>query len=216
MKRVFDIVFSFIGLLLLQPLFGVTAMMIKFDSTGPVFFRQGRVGRHFRRFVIYKFRTMVVDAEKKGLRITSAGDHRVTRVGKVLRKFKIDELPQLFNVLKGDMSFVGPRPEVEEYVKLFEEDYREILKRRPGITDVSSIIFREEEAVLKHQADPEEYYKTILLPEKIRLSKEYIRNSSFLYDLKLILNTLHKIFYPVVLAHDGSRQEIIPDSAKDN
>jgi lipopolysaccharide/colanic/teichoic acid biosynthesis glycosyltransferase len=216
MKRVFDIVFSFIGLFLLQPLFGITAIMIKVDSTGPVFFRQGRVGKNFRRFVIYKFRTMVVDAEKKGLRITSGGDHRVTRAGRILRKFKIDELPQLFNVLKGDMSFVGPRPEVEEYVKLYKEDYREILKRRPGITDVSSIIFREEEAVLKNQVDPEGYYKTVLLPEKIRLSKEYIENSSFLYDLKLILNTLHKIFSPPAIAHDGYREKIIQDSAKEN
>jgi lipopolysaccharide/colanic/teichoic acid biosynthesis glycosyltransferase len=216
MKRLFDILFSFIGLLLLQPLFVVIAIMIKVDSTGPVFFRQGRVGKNFRRFKIYKFRTMVVDAEKKGLRITSGGDSRVTRVGRVLRKFKIDELPQLFNVLKGDMSLVGPRPEVEEYVKLYEKDYREILKRRPGVTDVSSIIFREEEVVLKNQVDPEGYYKKILLPEKIRLAKEYIEHSSFLYDLKLVLNTLHKIFYPPAVAHDGYHQKIIQDSSKEN
>lgn len=216
MKRLFDILLSFIGLLLLQPLFVVVAIMIKVDSTGPIFFRQGRVGKNFRRFMIYKFRTMVVDAEKKGLRITSGGDHRVTRAGRILRKFKIDELPQLFNVLKGDMSFVGPRPEVEEYVKLYEKDYQEILKRRPGITDVSSIIFREEEAVLKNQADPEGYYKKILLPEKIRLAKEYIAHSSFLYDLKLILNTLHKIFYTSAVAHDGCREKIIHDSSKEN
>src|SRR4030042_1169271 len=191
MKRLFDILFSFIGLLLLQPLFVVVAIMIKVDSTGPIFFRQGRVGKNFRRFMIYKFRTMVVDAEKKGIHITSGGDNRITGAGRILRKFKIDELPQLFNVLKGDMSFVGPRPEVEEYVKLYEKDYREILKRRPGITDVSSITYREEEAVLKNQADPEGYYKTILLPQKIGLAKEYMENSSFLYDLKLILNTIH-------------------------
>ena len=216
MKRLFDILFSSIGLLLLQPLFVVIAIMIKVDSTGPVFFRQGRVGKNFRRFMIYKFRTMVVGAEKKGLRITSGGDSRITRVGRMLRKFKIDELPQLFNVLKGDMSFVGPRPEVEEYVKLYEKDYREILKRRPGITDVSSIIFREEEAVLKNQVDPEGYYKKILLPKKIRLAREYIENSSFLYDLKLILNTIHIIFYPRAVAHDGCGQKIIQDSSKEN
>ncbi|MBN2244624.1 MAG: sugar transferase [Candidatus Aminicenantes bacterium] len=216
MKRLFDLLFSFIGLLLLQPFFIVIAIMIKVDSIGPVFFRQGRVGKNFRRFMIYKFRTMVVDAEKKGLRITSGGDRRVTRVGRMLRKFKIDELPQLFNVLKGDMSLVGPRPEVEEYVKLYEEDYREILKRRPGITDVSSIIFREEEAVLENQADPEGYYKKILLPEKIRLTKEYIEKSSFLYDLKLVLNTLHRIFYPPDVSRDGYRQKIIQDSSKEN
>ena len=158
----------------------------------------------------------MVDAEKKGLHITSGGDRRVTKVGRILRKFKIDELPQLFNVLKGDMSLVGPRPEVEEYVTLYEEDYREILRRRPGITDVSSIIFREEEAVLKNQADPEEYYKKILLPEKIRLTKEYIEKSSFLYDLKLVLNTLHRIFYPPDVSRDGYRQKIIQDSSKEN
>jgi lipopolysaccharide/colanic/teichoic acid biosynthesis glycosyltransferase len=134
----------------------------------------------------------------------------------MLRKFKIDELPQLYNVLKGDMSLVGLRPEVEEYVILYKEDYREILKRRPGITDVSSIIFREEEAVLENQADPEGYYKKILLPEKIRLTKAYIENSSFLYDLKLVLNTLHKIFYPPAVARDGYRQKTIQDSSKEN
>ena len=216
MKRPFDILCSFIGLLLLQPLFVVTAIMIKVDSQGPVFFRQGRVGRNFRRFMIYKFRTMVVDAEKNGLRITSGGDSRITKVGRILRKFKIDELPQLFNVLKGDMSLVGPRPEVEEYVKLYEKDYMEILKRRPGITDVSSIIFREEEAVLKNQVDPEGYYKKILLPEKIRLAKEYIEHSSFSYDLKLVLNTLHKILNPAAIAHDGYSKKIIQDSSKEN
>jgi lipopolysaccharide/colanic/teichoic acid biosynthesis glycosyltransferase len=211
MKRLFDLLFSFIGLLLLQPLLGVTAIIIKVDSRGPVLFRQGRVGKNFRRFVIYKFRTMVVDAEKRGLRVTSGGDPRVTRAGRILRKFKIDELPQLINVLKGDMSFVGPRPEVEEYVKLFEKDYREILKQRPGITDLSSIIFREEEAVLRDQADPEEYYKTILLPEKIRLAKEYTENSSFFYDLGLIVDTLHKIFCPAAVVHS---QKIIRDSSR--
>ncbi len=216
MKRLFDLLFSSIGLLLLQPLFVATAIMIKVDSTGPIFFRQERIGKNFRRFMIYKFRTMVVNAEKKGLRITSGGDRRVTKVGRMLRKFKIDELPQLFNVLKGDMSLVGPRPEVEEYVTLYEKDYREILKRRPGITDVSSIIFREEEAFLNNQVDPEGYYKKILLPEKIRLAKEYIEKSSFLYDLKLVLNTLHRIFYPPDVSRDGYRQKIIQDSSKEN
>ena len=216
MKRLSDLLFSSIGLLLLLPFFVLAAIMIKIDSTGPIFFKQERMGRNFRRFMIYKFRTMVVDAEKKGLRITSGGDRRVTKVGKLLRKFKIDELPQLFNVLKGEMSLVGPRPEVEEYVTLYEEDYREILKRRPGITDVSSIIFREEEAVLKNQVDPEGYYKKILLPEKIRLAKEYIEKSSFLYDLKLVLNTLHRIICPRDVSRDGYRQKIIRDSSKEN
>ncbi|HUL29150.1 MAG TPA: sugar transferase, partial [Thermodesulfobacteriota bacterium] len=193
MKRIFDIFFSLLGLVFLSPFFALIAILIKTGSSGPVFFRQKRVGRNFSRFIIYKFRTMVVDAEKNGLRITSGGDRRVTKIGTILRKLKIDELPQLFNVLKGDMSLVGPRPEVEEYVMLYEEDYKEILKSRPGITDVSSVVFREEEAVLKNQIDPEGYYKEILLPEKIRLSKEYIQHSTFLFDFKLVLSTLLKI-----------------------
>ena len=189
--------------MLLSPLFVLIAILIKKDSSGPVFFRQERMGRNFNRFKIYKFRTMVVDAEQNGLRITSGGDRRVTRIGRMLRKLKIDELPQLMNVLKGDMSLVGPRPEVEEYVKLYEEDYKEILKRRPGITDISSIIFREEEAVLKNQADPEGYYKKVLLPEKIRLSKEYIQCSTLLFDLKLVFNTLYKIVFPPAFPPDA-------------
>jgi lipopolysaccharide/colanic/teichoic acid biosynthesis glycosyltransferase len=196
MKRLFDILFSFIGLLLLQPLFGITAIMIKVDSEGPVFFRQGRVGKNFRRFVIYKFRTMVVDAEKKGLRITSGGDHRITRAGRILRKFKIDELPQLFNVLKGDMSFVGPRPEVIKYVEWYKGDYERILSIRPGITDISSLTFRNEENILQGVDDPERYYVHVLLPEKMRLAQEYIQHASFSYDVKIILKTLFEVIFP--------------------
>ena len=195
MKRLFDILFSFVGLLLLQPLFIVIAIMIKVDSTGPVFFRQGRVGRNFRRFMIYKFRTMVVDAEKKGLRITSGGDSRITRVGRMLRKFKIDELPQLFNVLKGDMSLVGPRPEVIKYVEWYKADYERILSIRPGITDISSMTFRNEESILQGVDDPEHYYVHVLLPEKMRLAREYIQNVSFFYDVKLIFKTLYHVIF---------------------
>ncbi|MGZ3996819.1 MAG: sugar transferase [Flavisolibacter sp.] len=195
MKRLFDILFSFIGLLLLQPLFVVIAIMIKVDSKGPVFFRQGRVGKNFKRFMIYKFRTMVVDAEKKGLRITSGGDNRVTRVGRMLRKFKIDELPQLFNVLKGDMSLVGPRPEVIKYVEWYKDDYERILSIRPGITDISSMTFRNEESILQGVDDPERYYVHVLLPEKMRLAREYIQNVSFFYDVELIFKTLYKVIF---------------------
>lgn len=196
-KRFFDIVFSSVGLLLLSPLFIVTALLIKLDSPGPVFFRQERIGRNFKPFFIYKFRTMVKDAHTRGLQITASGDNRITRVGRILRKTKIDELPQLINVLKGEMSFVGPRPEVEKYVELYKKDYKEILRIRPGITDISSIIFRDEERVLKNQADPEWYYKHILLPEKIKLAQEYIKKASFFYDLRLIFKTFYKVFYPV-------------------
>jgi lipopolysaccharide/colanic/teichoic acid biosynthesis glycosyltransferase len=195
MKRLFDILFSFIGLLLLQPLFVITAIMIKVDSTGPVFFSQGRVGKNFRRFMIYKFRTMVVDAEKKGLHITSGGDNRITRTGRILRKFKIDELPQLFNVLKGDMSLVGPRPEIIKYVEWYKDDYERILSIRPGITDISSLTFRNEESILQGVDDPERYYVHVLLPEKMRLAREYIQNMSFFYDVRLIFKTLYKIIF---------------------
>jgi lipopolysaccharide/colanic/teichoic acid biosynthesis glycosyltransferase len=195
MKRLFDILFSFIGLLLLQPLFVVIAIMIKVGSTGPVFFRQERVGKNFRGFTIYKFRTMVLDAEKKGLRITSGGDNRITRVGRMLRRFKIDELPQLYNVLKGDMSLVGPRPEVTRYVEWYKEDYERILSVRPGITDISSLTFRNEESILQGKDDPERYYVHVLLPEKMRLAREYIQNVSFFYDVRLIFKTLYKIVF---------------------
>jgi lipopolysaccharide/colanic/teichoic acid biosynthesis glycosyltransferase len=194
MKRVFDIFFSLIGLLISLPLFAVVGILIKIDSTGPVFFRQERIGRNFERFAIFKFRTMVLDAEKKGLSITSNTDERVTRVGKILRKLKMDELPQLINVLRGDMSLVGPRPEVERYVELYKKDYREILKVRPGITDVSSILYRDEEGVLGDQADPESYYVRVVLPQKIKLSQEYLKKSSFSHDVKLILKTLFRVF----------------------
>jgi len=196
MKRVLDILFSFVGLVLLLPLFILAAIFIKIDSSGSVFFKQERIGLNFGPFTIYKFRTMVKGAQAKGFQITAGGDPRVTRVGKILRKTKFDELPQLINVLKGEMSLVGPRPEVKQYVDLFREDYKDILKIRPGITDLSSITFREEEQVLKNQIDPECYYKTTLLPEKIRLAKEYKGNSSFLYDLKLIFKTLRVIALP--------------------
>ncbi len=195
MKRFFDLLFSFIGLLLLLPLFVITAIMIKVDSPGPIFFRQERIGKNFRRFMIYKFRTMVVDAEEKGLRITSGGDNRITKVGRILRKFKIDELPQLYNVLKGDMSLVGPRPEVIKYVEWYKADYERILSIRPGITDISSMTFRNEESILQGVDDPEQYYVHVLLPEKMRLAREYIQNVSFFYDVKLIFKTLYHVIF---------------------
>lgn len=196
MKRLFDILLSLIGLLLLQPLFVAVAILIKVDSTGPVFFTQKRMGKNFRRFTIYKFRTMIVDAEEKGLRITSGRDSRITRAGRILRKFKIDELPQLFNVLKGDMSLVGPRPEVRKYVECYKENYKTILSMRPGITDISSITFRNEESILQGVDDPEHYYVYVLLPEKMKLAQEYIQHASFSYDAKLILKTLYKVIFP--------------------
>ena len=192
-KRIFDIVVSVFGLLLLLPFGVAVALLIKWDSRGPVFFRQERVGRGFRPFFIYKFRTMVEDAPRRGGLITVGEDPRITRVGWYLRKTKIDELPQLINVLKGEMSFVGPRPEVRQYVELFRKDYEEILKVRPGITDLASLKNRDEADVLGRSQDPEEEYVNRILPEKIHLAKEHLRRSSFFLDLTLVFKTLLKL-----------------------
>src|SRR5215813_8810896 len=155
MKRIFDILMATIGLVILAPLFLIVAVLIKLDSPGPIFFRQVRMGRGFRPFSIYKFRTMVWDTLGKGRPITVGNDPRITRAGRLLRATKIDELPQLINVLKGEMSFVGPRPEVREYVELFRKDYEKILKIRPGITDLASLKYHDEAAFLKQLENPE-------------------------------------------------------------
>jgi lipopolysaccharide/colanic/teichoic acid biosynthesis glycosyltransferase len=190
MKRGLDMAISLTGLIVLAPLLMLVAFLIKLDSKGPVFFRQERVGRRFRPFRIYKFRTMYRDATSQGLAITIGHDRRITRIGKLLRKTKIDELPQLMNVLAGDMSLVGPRPEVREYVKMFAADYETILAVRPGITDLASIKFRNESAILGQAEHPEEEYIKRILPEKIRLGKEYVRRSSLPFDAVLLLRTL--------------------------
>src|SRR5215475_1078668 len=197
MKRILDIVVSLIGLICLLPLLLVVALMIKLDSTGPVFFRQTRVGRRFRLFQILKFRTMVQDSSTRGKFITVGNDPRITRVGWFLRKTKIDELPQLINVLRGEMTFVGPRPEVPRYVEIFRKDYEEILKIRPGITDLASIKYRDEAALLGQSENPEEEYIRHVLPDKISLGKEYIRCSSLAFDLRLIFRTFLKLIQEV-------------------
>ena len=190
MKRVFDIVVAFLGLSLLLPLLLLVAFLIKLDSPGPIFFKQERMGKGFRPFLIYKFRTMVQDAPGKGGSITVGADSRITRLGRILRKTKIDELPQLFNILRGEMSFVGPRPEVPQYVELFRRDYEEILNVLPGITDLASLKYRDEAEVLRHAENPEEEYVRHVLPDKIRLAKEYRRRSSLFFDMTLIFKTL--------------------------
>jgi lipopolysaccharide/colanic/teichoic acid biosynthesis glycosyltransferase len=194
MKRAFDIVVSFLGLVVLSPLLLLAALVIKLDSPGPVLFRQERIGRGFHPFFIFKFRTMVPDPSGRGRLITVSDDPRITRAGRLLRKTKIDELPQLINVLKGDMSLVGPRPEVRQYVELFRNDYEQILKIRPGITDLASLKYHDEAAVLKQLENPEAEYCNRILPDKISLSKEYVKKSSFVFDLAVILKTLPKIF----------------------
>jgi lipopolysaccharide/colanic/teichoic acid biosynthesis glycosyltransferase len=189
-KRVFDVVTALAGVLCLLPLLFVVSILIKLDSNGPVLFRQERVGRRFRSFRIYKFRTMVEDAPARGGSITCGEDPRITRIGRFLRRTKIDELPQLVNVLKGDMSIVGPRPEVPRYVDCFRDDYEQILTVRPGITDLASLKFRDEATLLGAVPNPEDTYLHSILPEKVSLEKEYIRRASMWFDLTLIAKTL--------------------------
>ena len=192
-KRVFDILVAAASLLLLAPVMAAAALLIKCDSNGPVFFKQERIGRGFRPFLIYKFRTMRQDFDSQGRLITIGADPRITRIGRFLRKTKIDELPQLINVLKGDMSFVGPRPEVRKYVEEFQKDYEDILKVRPGITDLASLKYRDEASLLGKAENPEEEYVRHVLPDKIRLAKDYLQHSSFLFDLSLIIKTLFRL-----------------------
>ena len=193
-KRIFDLFFSTCGLAVLSPLFLLVAWFIRRDSAGPVFFRQVRVGKEGKLFRIFKFRTMVCDAEQNGMQITVAQDCRVTRIGTVLRKYKIDELPQLINVVLGDMSLVGPRPEVPRYVEKWPADVRaEILSVQPGITDFASIEFKDENALLSSAADPEKVYLEQILPVKIAYYLKYVRERSLWLDFVLILRTFKAI-----------------------
>jgi lipopolysaccharide/colanic/teichoic acid biosynthesis glycosyltransferase len=192
-KRIVDVVVSTVGLLFLWPVFLVVAALIRLDSKGPVFFRQERMGRGMMPFSIFKFRSMVINAPAQGAAITAAGDGRITRLGQVLRHAKIDELPQLINVLRGDMSLVGPRPEVRHYVELFREDYEEILTVRPGITDMASLKYRNEAELLSLAADPDQEYRTRVLPDKIRLAREYARKPSLKLDISLIARTVKAV-----------------------
>lgn len=193
MKRFFDIVASALGLIVLSPLLLVVAIWVKLDSEGPVFFRQVRVGRYNKDFRIFKFRSMRVGSDK-GSQVTIGGrDPRVTRSGYFIRKFKIDELPQLINVLVGDMSLVGPRPEVRHYVDYWTPEQMRVLDVRPGITDPASIRFRNENELLAKAKNPEKYYVEVIMPQKIKLYLEYVNQASFWYDLKLILQTFKVI-----------------------
>lgn len=189
-KRSFDIIASFCGLIILSPMLLIVSLAIKLDSKGPVFFKQKRVGKNNKIFEIYKFRTMVTDAEKLGKQITVGNDSRITRVGKFIRKFKLDEFPQLINVLKGEMSLVGPRPEVPRYVDLYDEYQSQILFVQPGITDYASIEYRNENEVLGESENPEKTYIEEIMPTKIELNMKYIKNISLFEDIRLIVNTI--------------------------
>ena len=193
-KRLFDILFSLIGLVLLSPMFILLSLFIKIESQGPIFYRQVRVGRNEKLFRIHKFRSMFIDADKKGLAITVGKDPRITRVGEYIRKFKCDEFAQLIDVLLGDMSLVGPRPEVPQYVEHYPEEMRNVIFTvRPGITDLASIIYRNENDLLAKSQNPELTYINEILPEKLNLSLEYVKNASLINDLKIIFKTVFMI-----------------------
>ena len=189
MKRLFDIVASGLALIVLSPLFLVLAIWIKLDSKGPVFYRQVRVGWKNKDFRIFKFRSMRVGADKGSLVTIGGHDPRVTRSGYFIRKFKFDELPQRINVVLGDMSLVGPRPEVRHYVDYWTPEQMHVLDVRPGITDPASIKFRNENELMEKAEDPEKYYIEVIMQEKIRLYLEYVEKHSFFYDLGLIFKT---------------------------
>lgn len=190
MKRLFDIIASGCGLLLLSPFLIFIAIWIKLDSEGPVFYRQVRVGRYNKDFRIFKFRSMHVGSDKGSLVTIGGRDPRITRSGYFIRKFKIDELPQLINVFIGDMSLVGPRPEVRHYVNYWTPEQLHVLDVRPGITDPASIKYRNENELLEKAEDPEKFYIEVIMQEKIQLYLQYVNEASFLYDVRLIFNTL--------------------------
>jgi lipopolysaccharide/colanic/teichoic acid biosynthesis glycosyltransferase len=193
LKRFFDLVTSGLGLLVLSPLFLVLAVWIKCDSAGPVFYRQVRVGRNNRDFRLYKFRSMRVGSDRKGLITIGGHDPRVTRSGYYIRRYKLDELPQLINVFVGDMSLVGPRPEVRKYVGLYTPEQMRVLVVRPGITDLASIRYRNENELLEQVDDPDRYYVDVIMQDKLRINLEYVAHHSLVTDIRVILITLCKI-----------------------
>lgn len=193
LKRVFDIVCSFVGILLLLPIFLLIALLITLDSRGGIFYRQIRVGKDNKDFFLLKFRTMQSGADKKGLLTVGSKDSRVTRVGYYLRKYKLDELPQLFNVLFGRMSLVGPRPEVRKYVDLYNKEQQQVLTVKPGITDYASIEYANENEILAKAENPEQTYINEIMPHKLLLNLKYIHEQGFVTDVKIILKTIGKI-----------------------
>ena len=193
MKRLFDIFASGLGLLFLSPLFLVLAIWIKLDSSGPVFYRQVRVGRHNKDFRIYKFRSMKVGADKQGLITVGGHDPRITRSGYFIRKYKLDEFPQLINVFVGDMSLVGPRPEVRKYVDMYTPEQMHVLDVRPGVTSLASIRYRNENELLDKAENPDQFYIDVVMQDKLAIDLEYVKNASFWYDIKLIFQTFWEI-----------------------
>ena len=191
--RFFDFILSLVGLVVLAPIFIILAIWIKIDSKGPVFYKQVRVGQNGIDFGLFKFRSMVVDADKKGLISVGGRDPRITRSGYFIRKYKLDELPQLINVLVGDMSLVGPRPEVRKYVDLYTDEQQKVLSVKPGITDYASIEYMDENEILGKSSDPEKTYIEEIMPEKIKYNMKYIQNKNLFEYFKIILSTVLKI-----------------------
>lgn len=193
MKRLFDIFFSFIGLIILLPFFLIIALLIVIDSRGGIFYRQVRVGKGNTDFYLFKFRSMRTDADKKGLLTVGGRDSRITKMGYFIRKYKIDELPQLINVLLGDMSLVGPRPEVRKYVNMYNLEQQKVLTVKPGITDYASIEYSNENEILGKADDPEQVYITEIMPAKLKLNLKYIAERGLVTDLQIIFKTIAKI-----------------------
>ena len=190
MKRLFDLIASGCGLLVLSPIFLVLAIWVKLDSPGPVFYRQVRVGRGNKDFRLFKFRSMRIGSDKSGLITVGGRDPRVTRSGFYIRKYKLDELPQLINVFLGDMSLVGPRPEVRKYVDMYTPEQMHVLDVRPGITDMASICYRNENEILEKVDNPEQYYQDVIMQDKLRINLEYVKKHSLIGDILLIFKTL--------------------------
>ncbi len=193
MKRLFDIFMALFGLTILMPLLVVLALWVAFDSKGPILYKQVRVGRNNVDFTLLKFRTMKVNSDKEGLLTMGDRDRRVTNSGYYLRKYKLDEFPQLINILKGDMSFVGPRPEVRKYVDLYSKEQLKVLNHRPGLTDIASITYINESELLAVQDNPEKYYIETLMPQKLKINLEYLANRNLLTDIGIMFQTILRI-----------------------
>ena len=203
--RAFDLMIAIVGLVLLSPLFLIVGMLIKFDSSGPIFYKGDRIGKEGRPFKIYKFRTMVINADQMGAALTHGGDPRITRVGRILRNWKIDEFPQLLNVLQGEMSIVGPRPESPCYVQQYTPEQRQVLQVKPGITGLTQVTFRHEETLLQSCANLEQEYVERIMPQKLSLDLEYIENRSLILDVELIIRTFQCLFEAEAVAGDDYR-----------
>lgn len=208
LKRIFDVIVSFLGIIFFLPLMVVVGIIIKLTSKGPILFKQTRVTKDEKLFEIYKFRTMKKNTEGNK-QITVGEDKRITKIGKILRATKIDELPQLLNVFRGEMSFVGPRPEVPKYIKFYSNEQKKILKIRAGITDYASIIFSEESEILGKVNDPEKFYVEEIIPYKIELNKRYLKEIGVISDIKIIIITILKIMGINILKEENKFKELI-------